>query len=165
MVGMSDFASNMPLTNRPLGSIGAFYAAKGDNGRANEDYGGAIRPNPNYASAFNNRGLAYNAKGQMDRPIEDYTRAIELNPGEAKTFNNRWFTYRDKGEYDRAIEDYDEAIRLDPNYAIAFNNSGFGLRRQGLIRSSYPRLRPGDQAQPKACPSRQEADGGHCKEK
>ena len=35
------------------------YAHKGDHDRAIQDYNEAIRLNPQFASAFNNRGVAY----------------------------------------------------------------------------------------------------------
>src|SRR5215475_6423608 len=69
---------------------GNAYSAMGDNDRAIADYDQAIRFNPNYPDAFNNRGLAYAAdKGQYDRAIADFDQAIRLNPNLAIAFYNR----------------------------------------------------------------------------
>ena len=57
--------------------------------RAIQDYDQAIRLNPNYASAFNNRGLAYVNKGDNDRAIQDYDQAIKLNPNDTVAIKNR----------------------------------------------------------------------------
>src|SRR3989338_1288964 len=49
-----------------------------------EAYTKAIQLDPNYADAYNNRGLAYDNKRQYDRAIEDYNKAIALDPNHAK---------------------------------------------------------------------------------
>jgi tetratricopeptide (TPR) repeat protein len=43
-------------------------------------YSNAIRLQPDYADAYNNRGNARHAKGDQDGAIEDYTAAIRLQP-------------------------------------------------------------------------------------
>jgi Flp pilus assembly protein TadD len=42
------------------------------------DYNQAIKLDPEFASAYNNRGFAYDKKGDTDRAIADFTRAIKL---------------------------------------------------------------------------------------
>ena len=84
----------------------------------------AIRLDPNYASAYNNRGNAYGDLKQFDRAIADYDQAIRLDPNVADAYNNRGYAYRDLKQFYRAIADYDQAIRLDPNFALAYNNRG-----------------------------------------
>ncbi len=116
------------------------YRDKGDNDRAIADYNEAIRLDPKYAIAYNNRGIAYRAKGDNDRAIADYSEAIRLDPKYAVAFNNRGIAYRAKGDHDRAIADYSEAIRLDPKYASAFNSRGIAYQRQGRQRPRHRRL-------------------------
>src|SRR3989338_7098103 len=96
-----------------------------------EAYTSAIALDPNYAAAYNNRGVAYKNKGQNDRAIEDYNKAIALDPNYAAAYNNRGNAYANKGQYDRAIEDYNKAIALDPNYAKAYNNRGGAYDNKG----------------------------------
>jgi tetratricopeptide (TPR) repeat protein len=94
------------------------YANKQDYDRAIEDYGEAIRLNPNNAGAFNNRGFAYANKQDYDRAIEDYGQAIQLNPNNSGAFFNRGRAYANKQDYDRAIEDYGQATRLNLDYSF-----------------------------------------------
>jgi lipoprotein NlpI len=109
------------------------YEAKGDHDRAIADYNEAIRVKPDYADAFNNRGVTYDHKGDHDRAIADYTEAIRIKPDYAAAFNNRGLAYYSKGDYDSAIADYAAAIRLAPNYTAAFNNRGLAY----VLKENY----------------------------
>lgn len=84
----------------------------------------AIQLKPDYAEAFNNRGIAYFELGQYQRANEDYNEAIRLKPQRAESFNNRGITYIKLGQYQRAVEDFDQAILIKQNYAIAYGNRG-----------------------------------------
>ena len=57
--------------------------------KAIADYGEAIRLEPKFAWASNNRGLAWSAKGVYDKAIADYGEAIRLEPKFAWASNNR----------------------------------------------------------------------------
>jgi tetratricopeptide (TPR) repeat protein len=127
--------SGKGLTACRPGSFPPCASAIAQYDRAIEDFDQAIRLNPNYALAFNNRGNAYLVKGQPDRAIEDFDQAIRLNPNFALAFISRGRAYFSKGltacrpaslppcasaiAYDRAIEDFDQAIRLNPNDLMA----------------------------------------------
>jgi tetratricopeptide (TPR) repeat protein len=54
-----------------------------------EDYNRAISLNPNFAMAYNNRGLIYWTKGDNGRAIEDYNKAISLDPNLKIVYQNR----------------------------------------------------------------------------
>jgi tetratricopeptide (TPR) repeat protein len=94
-------------------------------------YSNAIRLNPDYAKAFNNRGIARSERGDLDGAIRDYGEAIRLNPDFAEPFNNRGLARSGKGYLEGAIQDYNEAIRLNPDYASAFNNRGVARQLNG----------------------------------
>ena len=87
---------------------------KGEFDRAIEDYDQSIEADPNYARAFNNRGVAYQKKGEHGRALEDLNKSIKLDPRSPGVFANRAEYYRKNGEYDRALRDYDEALRIQP---------------------------------------------------
>ena len=53
---------------------------KSDYDRAIQDYNGAIRLDPTFDRAWNDRGAAYFVKGDYDRAIQDLNEAIRLNP-------------------------------------------------------------------------------------
>ena len=94
-----------------------------------------LKLNPNFAQAYNNRGIAYRKKGNPDRAIADYNKAIELNPNDAEAYNNRGNAYADKGDPDRAIADCTKAIELNQKLAQAYNNRGNAY----FLKSDYDR--------------------------
>lgn len=94
----------------------------------------AIRMDPYYKHAYDNRGDAYFKLGRHQLAIEDFSKAISLKPDGAETFNNRGNSYNELGQYQRAIEDYNDAIRLKPNYAKAYYNRGNAYVKLGQYR-------------------------------
>ena len=75
-------------------------------------YDQAIHLKPNYAIAYNNRGLAKNNLELYDAAIADYNCAINLKHDFAEAHNNRGLALCNLGQYDAAIVDYDRAIDL-----------------------------------------------------
>ena len=101
------------------------YYFSGEYENAILSYEKAIKQKPDYAEAYNNRGVAYDDLGESEKAIADYSKAIELKTDYAKAYNNRGCTYDDLGESEKAIADYSKAIELKPGYAEAYNNRGY----------------------------------------
>src|ERR1039457_4682831 len=99
-------------------------------------YGAAIRLKPDYAEAFNNRGVARYQKGDVEGALQDYGEAIRLKPDYADAFNNRGIARAAKGDLERALQDYNEAIRIKPDYADAFSNRGVARRGKGDLEGA-----------------------------
>jgi tetratricopeptide (TPR) repeat protein len=89
------------------------------------DYTEAIRLNPEYSIAYNNRGEARYRAGDLDGALSDYSEALRIDPDYPEAYSNRGSVRRAKQDHQAAISDYDEAIRLDPDHAAAYNNRGF----------------------------------------
>ena len=87
-------------------------------------YDAALRLKPDFAEAYNNRGVARDILGQHAAAIADYDAALRLKPDYADTYNNRGVARRALGQHAAAIADYDAALRLNPNHADAYNNRG-----------------------------------------
>ena len=99
--------------------------AKDDYKKAIEHYGKAIKLNPKFAEAYNNRGTAKYYLKKYEKAIKDYTEAINLNSDHAEeAYCNRGIAKAksDSKDYAGAIEDFDKAIELNPNLAEAYYN-------------------------------------------
>jgi len=103
----------------------------GDDEQAIADYDQAIALQPDYAEAYNNRGIAYGAKGDLAHAIADFDQVIALDRDDAEVYNNRGIAYAAKGDFARAIADYDQAIALKPDLAEAYNNRGTAYYDKG----------------------------------
>jgi tetratricopeptide (TPR) repeat protein len=115
------------------------YARKDYKG-AIEDLNEAIRLNPNYAYAYNNRGIARKYLGDKFLAIADYNQAIKINPNFAAAYYNRGVIHAEMGEKLLAIADYNTAIKIDPNNADVYNNRGsvhFALGNKLLAIADY----------------------------
>jgi tetratricopeptide (TPR) repeat protein len=80
--------------------------------QAIDKYSKAIKINPKFAKAYNNRGIAYMWKKQFDRAVADFNKAIELDPKNGKAYNNRAIVYSYQGETDKALKDLKKAQSL-----------------------------------------------------
>lgn len=88
--------------------------------KAIENYNQAIKIDPKFVKAYNNRGIAYVWKKQYDLAIADFNKAIELDPNNGKAYNNRAIVYSYQGETDKARQDLHKAqslgIAVDPDF-------------------------------------------------
>ena len=85
---------------------------RGDFDLAIRYFDEAIRLDPKYAKAYNNRGYTYTLKGEFDKAIADLTEAIQLNPNLAQAYCNRGLAYRAKGDTTKAEADFARAKEL-----------------------------------------------------
>ena len=133
--------SALAIVTGPLDTAAA-YLARGDQysdlkdyDHAIADYSEAIRLKPDYAEAYNNRGLAFalSSKRSLASAIADYSQAIQLRPEYVYAYNNRGVAYMASGQPDAALRDFNRALQLQPNFPQAYSNRGNAFYRQGRI--------------------------------
>ena len=88
-------------------------------------YSLAIELNPNYISAYNNRGHVYVYRNQYEEALSDYNQAIVLDPKFAYAYGGRGVVYVYRKRYEDALSEFNRAIQLDSNYVKAYNNRGY----------------------------------------
>ena len=99
---------------------GKKYSLVDDADQAIDNYSKAIKINPKFAKAYNNRGIAYIWKKQYDLAVADFNQAIKLDPKNGKAYNNRAIVYSYQGDNTKALQDLHQAqslgIAINPDY-------------------------------------------------
>jgi tetratricopeptide (TPR) repeat protein/V8-like Glu-specific endopeptidase len=88
------------------------------------DYSEAIKLDPNYVDAYNNRGLARSELGDKQGALADYNQALKINPNYAEAYGNRGNARSDLGDKQGAIADFNQALKINSNLAEAYYNRG-----------------------------------------
>jgi len=85
-------------------------------------YSRAIQLDPEFAEAYDNRGISYFNQRESLLAIADFSRSLELKPSDF-TYNNRGIVFLSLKRYKEAIEDFTQALRVKPAAEI-YNNRG-----------------------------------------
>lgn len=102
----------------------ARYWKKDEAANAIKDYTDGIELDPEYADAYNYRGISHLSNGDVDDAIADYTKAIELDPEFTEAYKDRATAYFGNSDFDNAITDYTKALQLDPDDTNIYNYRG-----------------------------------------
>jgi len=100
---------------------------KGDFDGAIADFTQAIKIEPKFAKAFQDRAKANEAKGNLVGAIADYTKEIELTPLNTRAYIDRGIVRQKSGDLDGALTDYSKVTELDPDNPVAYNNIAWVL--------------------------------------
>ena len=101
-------------------------------------YNKTLEINPNYISAWNDKGLSLIRIGNFDEGIECYNKALEINPGymlafnnKVQAFNNRGASLVKMGKIDEGLKWYNKTLEINPNYVLSLMN------KAGLCLSKF----------------------------
>jgi len=135
LLGLSSvaFAESKAETPSPgdLVNKGVEVARMGEYDAAIHNFDEALRIDPKFVPAYDNRGTVEMARGDLARAIADYDQAIRLDPKDSIAFGNRGLAYKSKGDLTRAMADYDRAIQIEPQFARAHYNRGVIYGKKG----------------------------------
>jgi S1-C subfamily serine protease len=139
--------------------------ARRDNKRALQNFDQAIKINPKYAIAHNNRGEVLENMNRLDEAMAAFNRAIESNPRYARAFANRGDIWRRMSNELNAIADYKYALSIDRNNSLA--RAGLKILGVNIVTTTSPTDRapaptrpPSSPALPKASMERKSASTG-----
>jgi len=83
--------------------------------KALEELDKAIASNPDYAAAYNNRGVAYHLKGQYRQALKEYYTAVELDKQLAEAYRNIGIIHEIEGNRLYAAKAYETYLKLKPD--------------------------------------------------
>ncbi len=106
-------------TASDLNNRGLAYTMTDRPGPAMADFDAALRLDPGYEPALNNRCVARFGRGELELAIEDCTKAIAHDPDDFNTYFNRGKAYFSSGVPRAAIADFARASELNPKDGFA----------------------------------------------
>ncbi len=109
-------------TEEEFFNLGTASFKQGNFADAISDFSEAVKINPKFVQAYNDRGFAYYNQGRFAQAISDYNKAIEIDLEYADAYYNRGLVYDNQGRFAQAISDYNKAIEINPAYLEAYNN-------------------------------------------
>ncbi len=110
---------------------GTVYFHKGDYGRAIQDYSQAIKLDPRYSEALDNRCWTRATINQLQDALKDCIESLRIRPNFAPTTDTLGFVYLKLGRFDLAISTYDAALKLDPKSPYSLYGRGVAKLKTG----------------------------------
>ncbi len=114
------------------------YVNKANSFIANQNYEAAveildecIEEFPDYAEAYNKRGMALDYLGEYFDAKKNYKTAIELDPEFAQAYVNLGNSFSNMKSYSEAIYCYEKAIELKPSLARVYYYLGLAQIERG----------------------------------
>ena len=92
---------------------------QGDSDGALDEFNKAIRIDPDFFMAYNNRGVVWRNKEELEHALDDFNKALEIVKFSEVAQTNRGIVWNMKGEIDKALGDFDASIDINPSYATA----------------------------------------------
>ena len=108
------------------------YDSKDYSG-AISDYTKVIQIKPNYAHAYQNRGLARYELKDYSGAISDYTKAIQINTNDVDAYQNRGLARYELKDYAGAKSDYSKAIDIHSRLLHAYSNQYYLKDKAGAV--------------------------------
>lgn len=107
------------------------FSVSGQYDRALPDYDQAIRIDPGFSVALNNRAWTYYKAGRASEGLEDVERSLKLSPGSAHAFDTRAHIRQAMGRHAGALADYERAISYGGSRMVKLYQCG--LQSHGLF--------------------------------
>lgn len=119
-----------PNQPRALANLAALAVDGRDYERALELATAAIAIQPEFAQAWNIRGVALTRLNKPSLAVESYSRAVGAKPKFAEAYSNRAGTLLQMGKVAQARADCEQALALQPNLAAVHATLGAALCEQ-----------------------------------
>jgi tetratricopeptide (TPR) repeat protein len=89
-----------------------------------DNYTKCLRIDPDFVSAYVNRGVAHCELSNYSQGISDFNSSIKTDPTYANAYFCKGLTYFNLGNYEDAIADLTRGIKIDPTYPHPYSTRG-----------------------------------------
>jgi tetratricopeptide (TPR) repeat protein len=110
------------LDHKYAPNLAAVYQQRGYAAATNQqfqdainDFGEAIKINPEDPRIYEQRAAVEMKLNDMDKALADYSEASKLKPNEVRYLNYRAYIYELKKDLKNSLADTDKVLKLDPN--------------------------------------------------
>jgi len=93
---------------------GLGFVTNNDLDKAMADFDAAVRADPTYPFAYDNRGDVWRLRKQFDRAIVEYNEALRRDPDFISSYVNRGMAFEEMGNKLSAKADYEAVLKM-PN--------------------------------------------------
>ncbi len=100
----------------------------------------ALRLDPNYLEAYQEKGMALLELERYDYALEAFEQALHLKPNHVGLYVVKGQTLNALEHYEDALTSFEQAIHLDPNIASAYIGRDRALQQLGISRKAQEEL-------------------------
>lgn len=118
--------------------LGYVFSQRELHDSAIEFYNKAIKRDPAFYGALNNRGISHNHVGEYALAVKDFEAAIQIDPGNPDTYNNLANAFKALGKLNQAVDNYKKALAINPQHAQALSS----LENTSNLMGDYGEGRP-----------------------
>jgi tetratricopeptide (TPR) repeat protein len=109
----------------------AIFYYSGEYEKSLSIFESAINVKPEYAEAWNSKGVALSSLGNYEEALEAFNKSIKIKRDNPNVWSNRGFTLIMLNRHEEALEDCDNAIKIKRDYFEAWINKGNALSNLG----------------------------------
>lgn len=117
-------------------------------GKAIASYDKALKLQPNFAEAWDNRGRAFANLGQYEEAIASYDKALQLQSDSSDIWTNRGIALSCLQRHEEAIKSCNQAIALNPNSPYAFYTKACYYAEQSQVNLAIDNLQQAIKLEP-----------------
>jgi superkiller protein 3 len=100
------------------------HTKNGDDFKAIEDYGRALKIDPASASVHYDLAQALRRVNLSPQAVAEYDLAIRYDPDMLQAYNNKGVTLREIGRFDEAVATFRRVTEIAPTFVKGYNNLG-----------------------------------------
>ena len=106
----------LPKNQDALYYMGVCNTIKNNFEKAIEFFDRSIESDPEYAKAYNGKGIVYKRLLNYEKAVDYYKKAISIDCYYPNPYNNLGNIYKTKNQFNKALDSYKKAIEIDPYF-------------------------------------------------